>query len=443
MALVGWTTEAVTRRRWAVQTRLATHFADLVAGLPTLQVFGRAKAQAEGLRRTETAHRSETMRTLRVSFLSALVLELLATLSVAVIAVTVGFRVVFGDLDLATALFVLILAPEAYLPLRQLGVHYHDAADGMAAAEAAFGIIEAAEQPATNSPAPAPSATDGPDVVLRVVDLGHTYPGSSAPALTPISLTVHRGEVVALTGPSGCGKTTLLNAVMGFITPSTGSITLSGRAAWVGQQPGLIAGTVADNVRMGHPGATDTAVGEALTLAGAGNLPLDKPIGDEAEGVSAGERRRIAVARALLRVTLGRARLLVLDEPTAGLDPKERIRIRNFISSVSRDRITLLATHIVSDIESISDQILLMKKGKLLGMGTPEQLLESVADKVKEMPCPAEKLEAVQKQYRVGNVFQRQGETWVRLIGDDLPDEGNFVQDRVSLEDVYLYYLGE
>ena len=133
----------------------------------------------------------------------------------------------------------------------------------------------------------------------------------------------------------------------------------------------------------------------------------------------------------------------LMDEPTAGLDPKERIRIRNFISSVSRDRITLLATHIVSDIESISDQILLMKKGKLLGMGTPEQLLESVADKVKEMPCPVEKLEAVQKQYRVGNVFQRQGETWVRIIGDDLPDEGSFVQDRVSLEDVYLYYLGE
>lgn len=144
MALVGWTTEARTRKRWRVQTRLAQHFADLVEGLPTLQVFGRARAQAEGLRRTEAAHRGETMATLRLSFLSALVLELLATLAVAVVAVTVGFRVVAGDLDLQTALFVLILAPEAYLPVRQVGVHYHDAADGMAAAESAFAVIEGA-----------------------------------------------------------------------------------------------------------------------------------------------------------------------------------------------------------------------------------------------------------------------------------------------------------
>ncbi|MDQ7991676.1 MAG: ATP-binding cassette domain-containing protein, partial [Propionicimonas sp.] len=317
MMLVGWTTEALTRRRWAVQVRLATHFADLVAGLPTLQVFGRAKAQAEGLRRSEAAHRSETMRTLRVSFLSALVLELLSTLSVAVIAVTVGFRVLFGDLDLATALFVLILAPEAYLPVRQVGALYHDAADGIAAAEAAFDLIDA--------PAAAPSGgPGGPElasgVVLAVRGLSHTYPGTDRPALSPTSFEVRTGEVVALTGPSGGGKTTLLNAVVGFLTPTGGGVALDGEVAWVGQQPGLVAGTVADNVRLGHPAATDAAVREALALAGAGSLAPDHLVGDEAEGVSAGERRRIAVARALLRVTLGRARLLVLDEPTAGLD---------------------------------------------------------------------------------------------------------------------------
>lgn len=351
MALVGWTTEKLTQRRWAAQTRLAGHFADLVAGLPTLQVFGRAKAQAEGLRRSEAAHRGETMRTLRISFLSALVLELLSTLSVAVIAVTVGFRVLAGDLDLATALFVLILAPEAYLPVRQVGVHYHDAADGIAAADAAFDLIDAARParpgdapghpapqrhralPLTSSATAQAQALDakgsgrfgragirGEAGVLAVSELSHTYPGAESPALLPVSFEVRPGEVVALTGPSGCGKTTLLHAVMGFLSPTTGSAAVGGPIAWVGQQPGLIPGTVADNVRLGFPDATDLAIREALDLAGGSSISLDHPVGDEAEGVSAGERRRIAVARALLRVTLGRARLLVLDEPTAGLD---------------------------------------------------------------------------------------------------------------------------
>lgn len=336
MALVGWTTESITKRRWAVQTRLANHFADLIAGLPTLQVFGRAKAQAEGLRRSEARHRSETMRTLRVSFLSALVLELLATISVALIAVTVGFRVVFGDLDLATALFVLILAPEAYLPVRQVGVHYHDAADGLAAVESAFALID---PPAV---AKCPENVDddafrtlcadsSTDALLSVHDVTHTYPGGATPALQPVSFDIHPGEIVALAGPSGVGKTTLLNAVMGFIAPSGGGLLSGGEPigrqpqwldhiAYVGQEPGLLSGTVADNVRLGFPHATDAAVADALRQASAGELPPEQPVGDDAEGVSAGERRRIAVARALLRVTLGRAKLLVLDEPTAGLD---------------------------------------------------------------------------------------------------------------------------
>ena len=156
-------------------------------------------------------------------------------------------------------------------------------------------------------------------------------------------------------------------------------------------------------------------------------------------GYSGGMKQRVLLAQALL----GDPKVVILDEPTAGLDPKERIRIRNFISSMSRNRIILLATHIVSDIESISDQILMMKKGKMVGIGTPGELIESVADKVKEMPCPPEELDRVQEQYKVGNIFQRRGETWVRIIGDNLPSEGQYVEDHLSLEDVYLYYLGE
>lgn len=332
MAMVGWMTESITRRRWAVQTRLANHFADLVAGLPTLQVFGRAKAQARGLQESEARHRSETMRTLRVSFLSALVLELLATLSVALIAVTIGFRVVYGQVDLTTALFVLILAPEAYLPVRQVGVHYHDAADGLAAVESAFALIDPAE-PAAAPVEPVGSTVPPVDgaALLNVLEVTHTYPGGTSPALAPVSFDVRPGEVVALAGPSGAGKTTLLNAVMGFLVPTGGDLSSGGEplgrlahwrehVAYVGQEPGLLSGTVADNVRLGFPHASDAAVADALRRAGAADLPVDQPVGDDAEGVSAGERRRIAVARALLRVTLGRAKLLVLDEPTAGLD---------------------------------------------------------------------------------------------------------------------------
>ncbi len=338
MALVGWTTEARTQRRWAIQTRLAHHFADLVTGLPTLQVFGRAKAQAEGLKRTEAAHVRETMGTLRISFLSAMVLELLATLSVAVIAVVIGFRVVYGNLDLTTALFVLILAPEAYLPIRQVGVHYHDSADGVAAAEAAFGLIDAHTVPAELGTAPISAADTelepSPSALLSVRGLTHTYPGASARALLPTSFDIEPGELVALSGSSGGGKTTLLNAVLGFLTPSAGALYSGGRplaevadwrsrVAYVGQFPGLVVGSVAENVRLGDPSADDDAVRDALARAGAADLPLDQAIGDRAEGVSAGERRRIATARALLRIdATGTAsgRLLVLDEPTAGLD---------------------------------------------------------------------------------------------------------------------------
>ena len=365
MALVGWTTEARTRKRWRVQTRLAGHFADLVAGLPTLQVFGRARAQAEGLRRSEAAHRRETMGTLRISFLSALVLELLASLSVAIVAVAIGFRVVFHEVDLTTAFFVLILAPEVYLPVRQVGVHYHDAADGMAAAESAFALIEGAEQPSDASADGAfdkleqrPSATlsavapvvptlttassvelvetavidrpQPPTPLFQITGLTVHYPGAAAPVLNDVDLTARTGELTVITGTSGTGKTTLLYALMGFVTPAAGRFLLDGRPAdaptrrariaWVGQNPGMVNGTIADNIRLGAPDATDDAVRDSLRLAGGDSLDPARGVGDDGEGLSAGERRRVAVARALLRVSRRQADVLVLDEPTAGLD---------------------------------------------------------------------------------------------------------------------------
>ena len=328
MVLVGWLTQTRVRKRAAVQQRLAHHFADLVAGLPTLQVFGRAKAQAEGLRRTGEAHRRETMSTLRIAFLSALVLELLATLSVAIVAVGIGLRVVEGNLTLVIGLFVLILAPEAYLPLRQVGVHYHDSADGVAAAERAFALIDAAP-PATGTRV----VPDLASAVIEVDGVGVTYPGAAESALRDTRLLLGPGEIVAVGGASGAGKSTLLAVLLGFLPTTSGRVLVGGvpltelepaawRAAlaWVPQQPSLLAGTIADNVRLGATEAPAARVRSALQRAGAAELDPERVLAAGGEGLSAGEVRRVALARALLRIDCAGGQLLILDEPTAGLD---------------------------------------------------------------------------------------------------------------------------
>ncbi|MCC2592486.1 thiol reductant ABC exporter subunit CydD [Tessaracoccus sp. OS52] len=327
MVLIGWTTEAATRRSFAVAERLGNHFADLIQGLPTLQAFARARAQRVGVDLNESNYRDATMRVLYVSFLSALALELLASLSVAVVAVTVGFRLVYGDVGFEAALFVLILAPEAFLPVRQVGVHFHDSADGVAAADRAFTIIEEATTAAGSD-----RVADLRDEVITLEDVDFTHDGAPAPILDGFSLRLAPGEVVALTGRSGAGKSTVLGLLMGFLVPDRGRVLLGGQdlassdpaqwrrsVAWVAQEPGLVHGSVAANVLLGDPAAGPDAVAEALRRAGADFAP-DKPVGDDGEGLSGGERRRVAVARALLRIEAGGTRLLVLDEPTAGLD---------------------------------------------------------------------------------------------------------------------------
>lgn len=329
MILVGWMTQALTRRRFAAQSRLAHHFADLVAGLPTLQVFGRARAQAEGLRRSGDLHRRETLRTLRVALLSALVLELLASLSVALVAVGIGLRVVEGDLTLTIGLFVLILAPEAYLPLRLVGAHYHDSADGVAAVEQAFAVID-------RRASAEPGAGTVPHGAATIVLAGVTvqYPDADHPAVSDVDLVINPGELVALAGASGSGKSTLLQVLLGFRRPTAGTVEIGGTAladldqdhwraqlAWVPQQPALISGTVADNVQLGAPGAPPGRIRAALVRAGAQGLDPDRPLPAAGAELSAGELRRVALARALLKIDCGGARWLLLDEPTAGLDP--------------------------------------------------------------------------------------------------------------------------
>ena len=367
MALVGASTKDRMDRQAAVLQRLAGHFLDVVSGLPTLKVFGRAKAQASTIREITGRYREATMATLRVAFLSSLILELLATISVALVAVAVGLRLLGGHLSLSTALFVLILAPEAYLPLRLLGTSYHASAEGMKAAESVFEVLE--------RPLPARGArTDIPDpsgAAISIHALEITYPGRRLPALHGLSTTIEPGEVVAVAGPSGSGKSTLLGALLGFVPIAEGQIEIGGidlvhldpdawreRIAWVPQRAHLFARTIAANIRLGRSDATDADVQAAVAAAGLGpviaRLPdgLSTSLGEGGAGLSTGERQRVALARAFVRD----APLLLLDEPTANLDGQTEEGVLTAIRRLMDGRSVIMAAHRPS-LLSLADRV--------------------------------------------------------------------------------------
>jgi ATP-binding cassette subfamily C protein CydCD len=323
-ALIGMATGRQAALRLRALATLAHHFHDVVAGLPTLRVFGRAQAQRAQIERVTQEYRRTTMATLRLAFLSSFALELIATMSVALVATEIGLRLAYGHLDLRTGLLVLILAPEAYLPLRAMGSQFHATADGLAAAEEVLAILETpgpgADPPAPESadvPVPGSSGVTGGTIRVDAVSVRHE--GRAEPAPSQASFTIVPGRLTVITGPSGCGKTTLLNCLLGFIEPAAGSISprpvITG-VGWLPQEPTLFAGPVAENIRLGWPDAPDEAVAAAAKAAALDDVPLDRVLGERGRGLSAGQRRRVALARALLP---GRP-VLLLDEPSAGLD---------------------------------------------------------------------------------------------------------------------------
>jgi ATP-binding cassette, subfamily C, bacterial CydD len=375
MWLIGRYTEERTRECWQALRLLSTQFLDVVRGLPTLRAFNRSRAQTATIADVSERYRRATMGTLRVSFLSGSVLELAATLGVALVAVTLGVRLVDGGIGLEAALTVLILAPELYLPLRQLGTQFHASADGLAVAERMLELLDAppAVAPGGGRIAPSPAGS-----VVRLEAVSFAYPSRSGLVLDGLDLELYPGETVALVGRSGAGKSTVASLLLRLAEPTAGRLTIGGvdlrscrteewrrLVAWVPQRPTVFRGTVADNIRLGDASASETRVRRAAAKAGAGAFVRALPqgyetaIGDGGRSLSAGERRRIALARALL----SRAPLVILDEPTADLDALSAQLVAEAIDQLRGDRTVLLIAH-RRELVGRADRVVVLEAGR-------------------------------------------------------------------------------
>lgn len=392
MVLIGKAAEALTRRQFTALSRMSAFFLDTMQGLTTLKTLGQSAKQAGRIASVSERYRAATMSVLRVTFLSALVLELVSTLSTAVIAVQIGLRLLYGRVGFEEAFFILIVAPEFYLPLRQLGQRFHAGMAGVAAARRIFEILDA--------PLETPSAAvgtfnrlpaDSSPLAVTFDDVHYRYPGRETGALQGVSFRIQPGEHVALVGATGAGKSTLVNLLLCFLIPQQGSIRLGAwtagsvdpeawRAllAWVPQQPYLFHESIAANLRLAAPTAGDAALRDALQLAGLEEtvdaLPrgLDTVIGEGGARLSGGQAQRLALARAYLK----RAPVLVLDEPTAHLDPVNIAAFQSAADALRRSRgmTVLTVAHSLQTVMA-ADRIVVLRAGRVVESGTHAALL--------------------------------------------------------------------
>src|SRR5829696_3380829 len=385
MIMIGKGAEIVTKQQYQTLSRLSAHFLDSLQGLTTLKLFGQSRAHAKNIETVSNQFRDTTLGVLRITFLSALALELLATLSTAVIAVEIGFRLLYARMEFLEAFFILVLAPEFYLPLRMLGARFHAGMSGTTAAKRIYEILD--------TPVPGKQFLLGKDSSREEVssiefqNVTYTYPDETTPALENIDLTIQAGQHIALVGASGAGKTTLINLLLGFVQPTSGSITanqglrisnsqLPNNIAWVPQKPYLFHDTLAANLRIGKPDATQE---EMITAARAAHLhefietlpeKYETVIGEGGARLSGGQAQRLALARAFLR----NVPVLVLDEPTSSLDPETEALLEESTRRLMQGRTVITIAHRLNTIFR-ADQIIVLEEGRMTESGMHQELL--------------------------------------------------------------------
>ncbi len=412
MVLIGSLAQSLTRRQWQTLSRLSAYFLDVLQGLPTLKMYGRSKNQTSQIAKASELFRQATMNVLRVTFLSALTLEMAATISTAVVAVQVGLRLMYGWITFEQAFIVLLLAPEYYQPLRMLGARFHAGISGVEAAQRIFQVLEIqpARKPPPHTPQDllqtgslAPPKNDprsdpiSPPNLISGSNLGltdirfedvHLSYEVGRPALQGVTLEIPKGQRIALVGPSGSGKSTIAALLLRFFEPDQGQILLDGRplaeiplvawreqVAWVSQQPYLFNDTIEANIRLGQSDATHQAIEEAARLAEAHDFIQALPhgyatiVGERGARLSGGQIQRIALARAFVKD----AKLIILDEATANLDAENEARLRTGIKRLLEHRTALVIAHRLNTIQN-ADRIIVLERGQIRQEGTHGQL---------------------------------------------------------------------
>jgi ATP-binding cassette subfamily C protein CydD len=393
MILVGMGAESISQRHFQALSRMSAYFLDVLQGISTLKLFNRSQDTEKAIARVSDNYRLRTMRVLRVAFLSSAVLEFFSSISIALVAVYLAMSYLgyfsFGlygkSLDLAGGLFILLLAPDFYLPLRELGTHYHARAEAVGAAEEVLKIITVPRLQTLNGKNP---WVKKDPLHLQIEDVHLAFAGGQRPALQGVSFQLRQGEQVAMVGASGAGKSTTLNLLLGFLVPDSGQIKVNGlplagmtpdswrsHIAWIGQHPVLFQGTIKDNILIGRPQASamqvEQAAGSARVLDFARHLPegLNTPVGEHGFGLSRGQAQRVALARAFLKD----APLLLLDEPAAGLDAENEALIIKALETLSRGRTVLMLTHRLTNLNRMS-RIMVLAKGRIVEQGTYAEL---------------------------------------------------------------------